>query len=84
MVDLALPVPDALDSGGGVCPHPPESNGIGCVLDLRSGTQHESHGQQQSFSSGAGDDRSTARRRSHRGCPLRFLWSRDTRSSCPV
>ena len=43
MVDVALPVSDVVDSGGGVYPQPPEQERKLVLLHLRSGAQRCAH-----------------------------------------
>ena len=66
MVDLALPVPDVVDGGGGVYPQPSEQYGIRFLLDLRGRAQHHAYRKLQSRPAGFCHGRPAARRRSYR------------------
>jgi hypothetical protein len=62
MVGVALPVPDVVDGGGGVCPPAPQPDGISRLLDLRSRAQREPNGKLWSRRSDFRGDRPLARR----------------------
>lgn len=71
MVDVAVPVPDVVDGGGGVYPSSPDSEGLRVVLGLRNGAQRPPHLKFRPSRSGIRRDRLAARRRRQREDPLR-------------